>query len=75
MVRPGFPPRPSVPVGVISPLTRPLIPGSGAPAIPQVIRPGVPIVAPTEKPQTTVYVGKIASTVENDFLLSLLRVC
>ncbi|KAF9590842.1 hypothetical protein IFM89_038714 [Coptis chinensis] len=37
--------------------------------------PVIPIVAPTKKPQTTVYVGKIALTVENDFILTLLRLC
>ncbi|KAF9606855.1 hypothetical protein IFM89_029454 [Coptis chinensis] len=43
--------------------------------VPPVVRLVIPIVAPTKKPQTTVYVGKIASTVENDFILTLLRLC
>ncbi|OVA18547.1 RNA recognition motif domain [Macleaya cordata] len=77
MVRPAFPPRPPGAIGVLPPLSRPPVPGiRGVPPIIQpVVRPLVPIVAPTEKPQTTVYVGKIASTVENDFMLSLLRLC
>uniref|UniRef100_A0A1D1ZAQ2 RNA-binding protein 25 n=1 Tax=Anthurium amnicola TaxID=1678845 RepID=A0A1D1ZAQ2_9ARAE len=78
MVRAGFPPRPpGAPIGIIPPLSRPPIHGiRGIPSIiPPVVRPAVPIVAPTEKPQTTVYVGKIASTVENEFLESLLRLC
>ncbi|XP_068638198.1 RNA-binding motif protein 25-like isoform X2 [Aristolochia californica] len=66
---PVFPPRP--------PLTQPPIPGIRGvpPIVTPVIRPVVPIVALPEKPQTTVYVGKIAPTVENDFLLSLLQLC
>ncbi|XP_077223091.1 RNA-binding motif protein 25-like isoform X2 [Tasmannia lanceolata] len=77
MVRPTFPPRPPPAMGVIPPLSRPLVPGilGVPPNVTPVIRPLVPIVAPTEKPQTTVYVGKIAPTVENDFLLSILRLC
>ncbi|XP_077237741.1 RNA-binding motif protein 25-like isoform X2 [Tasmannia lanceolata] len=77
MVRPGFPPRLPPAIGPIPPLSRPPVPGiRGVPPIASpVIRPLVPIVPPTEKPQTTVYVGKIAPTVENDFLLSILRLC
>ncbi|XP_039125799.1 RNA-binding protein 25 isoform X1 [Dioscorea cayenensis subsp. rotundata] len=73
LVRAGFPPRP----GFISPLGRPPIPGiRGIPPIATpIVRPPITIVAPQEKPQTTVYVGKIAPTVDNDFLLSLLRLC
>lgn len=75
MIRPAFPPRPPGVVGMLPPLSRPPVPGirGVAPVVPPGVRPVVPIVAPTEKPQTTVYVGKIA-TVENDFMLSLLRV-
>ncbi|XP_068641082.1 RNA-binding motif protein 25 isoform X2 [Aristolochia californica] len=78
MVRPPvFPPRPPGAIGVVPPLTRPPIPGIRGvpPIVAPVIRPVGPIVALPEKPQTTVYVGKIASTVENDFLLSLLQLC
>lgn len=77
MVHPGFPPRPpGAPMGVIPQLSRPPIQGIRGvpPLVAPVVRPAVPIVAPAEKPQTTVYVGKIASTVENEFLESLLRV-
>ncbi|OMO78193.1 hypothetical protein CCACVL1_14583, partial [Corchorus capsularis] len=75
MIRPAFPPRP---IGVIPAVSRPHIPGVPGvrPIIPPVIRPAVvPNVTPAEKPQTTVYIGKIAPTVDNDFMLSLLRLC
>ncbi|XP_042497943.1 RNA-binding protein 25-like isoform X2 [Macadamia integrifolia] len=75
MVRHPFPLRPPGAGGVLPPLLRPPIPGAHPPIVPPVVRPVVPIVPLTEKPQTTVYVGKIASTVENDFMLSLLRLC
>ncbi|KAJ6814270.1 RNA-binding protein 25 isoform X1 [Iris pallida] len=77
MVRPGFPPRPMPPMGIIPQIPRPPILGvRGIPTVVNpLVRPAVPIVAPTEKPQTTVYVGKIAPSVDNDFLLSLLRLC
>ncbi|WOK92057.1 RNA-binding protein 25 isoform X2 [Canna indica] len=77
MIRPGFPMRPIPPTGVIPQLQRPPIPNIRGlpPVVSPVIRPAVPIAAPTEKPQTTVYVGKIASTVENEFLLSILTLC
>ncbi|ONK56510.1 uncharacterized protein A4U43_C10F9550 [Asparagus officinalis] len=75
MIRPGFPPRPLPQMGVIPQILRPPIPGiRGPPVVSPVVRPVVPAVA-TEKPQTTVYVSKIAPTVDNDFLLSLLRLC
>ncbi|KAG0467605.1 hypothetical protein HPP92_019185 [Vanilla planifolia] len=77
MVRPGYPLRPMPPVGVIPQVSR--IPMLGMrplpPMVTPVVRPVVPILPPTEKPQTTVYVGKIAPTVDNDSLLSLLRIC
>ncbi|KAF9623036.1 hypothetical protein IFM89_036017 [Coptis chinensis] len=73
MVRPAYPPRMPGAIGMLQPLVRPPIPGIRG--VPPVVRPVVPIVPPTEKPQTTVYVGKIASTVENDFILTLLRLC
>ncbi|XP_021849722.1 RNA-binding motif protein 25-like [Spinacia oleracea] len=43
--------------------------------LPIVRPPVVPVVMPAEKPQTTVYVGKIASSVESDFVRSLLELC
>ncbi|PIA62047.1 hypothetical protein AQUCO_00200200v1 [Aquilegia coerulea] len=77
MIRPAFHPRPPGTIGMLQPLVRAPVPGIRGvpPASAPLVRPIVPIVAPTEKPQTTVYVGKIASTVENDFILSLLRLC
>lgn len=76
MGRPPFLPRPGVPVGTVPPLPRPPFLGLRPPMTPPIVRPPVvPIVAPVEKPQTTVYVGKIAPSVENDFIHSLLEVC
>ncbi|XP_021895806.1 RNA-binding protein 25 [Carica papaya] len=78
MVRPVFPPRPPGAVGVLPAVARPFVPGIPGvrPIISPIIRPAVvPIVTPADKPQTTVYVGKIAPTVENDFMLSLLQFC
>ncbi|XP_037441185.1 uncharacterized protein LOC119309257 [Triticum dicoccoides] len=40
-----------------------------------VTRPHIAPVPPVNEPQFKVYVGKIASTVDNDFVLSLLQVC
>lgn len=76
MIRPAFP-RPPGAIGMLPALSRPPVPGIPGvrPVMPPVVRPAiVPVAAPTEKPLTTVYVGKIASTVENDFILSLLQV-
>lgn len=86
MVRPTFPPRPPGTMGVM-PLPRPPIPGVVR-AVPPVLKfpppvtasdpaskGAIPIIPPTEKPQTTVYVGKISPTVDNEFLLSLLELC
>ncbi|KAL8534140.1 hypothetical protein ACS0TY_010229 [Phlomoides rotata] len=74
MIRPAFPPRPMI--GVMPHLTRPPIVGIRGPIISPVVRPpATPSVVSTEEPQTTVYVGKISSTVENDFMLSLLKLC
>lgn len=72
MVRPLFHPRPPGAMGV---LQRPPIPGV-RPMILPLVRPPliVPSITPVEKPLTTVYVGKISPTVENDFILSLLQV-
>eukprot|EP00250_Pteridium_aquilinum_P008813 c18228_g1_i1 orf=300-2774(-) len=75
MVRPTFPPRAG------SPLVRPpgplLRPGALLPKFP--MGPDLSKAAGAylllEKPQTLVYVGKIASTVDDDFLRSLLELC
>ncbi|KAK1554183.1 hypothetical protein Q3G72_008999 [Acer saccharum] len=78
MVRPVFHPRPPGAVGVLPAVSRPPLHGIPGirPIIPPVVRPvGFPIVTPAEKPQTTVYVGKIAPTADNDFMLALLKVC
>ncbi|XP_078443020.1 splicing factor PWI domain-containing protein / RNA recognition motif (RRM)-containing protein [Wolffia australiana] len=76
-IHPGFARPPGHPVGAISHISRPPVQGipGAPPLVAPVVRPVVPLVAPAEKPQTTVYVGKIASTVENDFLESVLRLC
>ncbi|GMY26212.1 RNA-binding protein 25 isoform X1 [Fagus crenata] len=78
MVRPAFPLRPPGAIGVLPAVSRPPIPGVPGvrPIMPTVIRPAVvPTVTPAEKPQTTVYIGKIASSVDNDYMLSLLQLC
>ncbi|CAL0312969.1 unnamed protein product [Lupinus luteus] len=77
MVRPLYPPRAP---GSVNVLPVPRLPVAGVPAvrpvIPPVIRPViVPSVTPAEKPQITVYIGKIAPTVENDFMLNLFQLC
>ncbi|KAE9614436.1 putative RNA recognition motif domain, PWI domain-containing protein [Lupinus albus] len=77
MVRPVYLPRAPGSVNVL-PVSRPPVAGVPAvrPVIPPVIRPViVPSVTPAEKPQITVYVGKIAPTVENDFMLNLFQLC
>lgn len=75
IARPAFPPRPPGAIGVLPRPLLPAMPGIRA-VIPSIVRPAaLPSVTPAEKPQTTVYVGKIAPTVDNDFMLSLLRVC
>ncbi|XP_042064055.1 RNA-binding protein 25-like isoform X10 [Salvia splendens] len=73
MLRPAFPSRPLV--GVMPPLARPPVIGIRGPIVPPVVRPITPNATSAEDPQTTVYVGKISSTVENDFMLSLLQLC
>ncbi|KAH6809572.1 hypothetical protein C2S51_027355 [Perilla frutescens var. frutescens] len=74
MIRTAFPPRPLV--GVMPPLARPPILGIRGPIVPPVVRPPVtPSATSAEEPLTTVYVGKISSTVENDFMSSLLQLC
>lgn len=87
MVRPPvFTPRPPVgPPPVAMVLPRP--PGTGIRSMPPVLKPppgmilndlaakGIgQIAAPPEKPHTTVYVGKIAPTVEDEFLRAILEV-
>ncbi|XP_004489852.1 RNA-binding motif protein 25 isoform X3 [Cicer arietinum] len=77
MIRPVYPPRLPGAINVL-PLSRPPVAGIPTirPIIPPVIRPVVPpIVTPSEKQHTTVYIGKIAPTVENEFMLSLLKLC
>lgn len=77
MVRPSYVPRPMPPPGVVQIQRPPII--SGIRAIPPLVaptaRPPAPAVTLADKPPTAVYVGKIAPTVDNDFLLSLLRLC
>ncbi|KAL0336155.1 UNVERIFIED_CONTAM: RNA-binding protein 25 [Sesamum radiatum] len=73
MIRPAFPPRPLV--GVMPPLARPPLVGVRPPIIPPVVRPPSTPTVTSAEPQTTVYVGKISSSVENDFMLSLLQLC
>ncbi|KAH8500418.1 hypothetical protein H0E87_015611 [Populus deltoides] len=77
MIRPLFLPCPPGAFSVVPAVPRPLVPGipGVCPVISQIIRPVVPSVTPAEKPQTTVYVGKIAPSVENDFMSSLLQLC
>ncbi|KAG2583847.1 RNA-binding protein 25-like isoform X3 [Panicum virgatum] len=77
MVRPGFVPRPMPPPGAVSIQRPPIIPGIRGvpPLVAPAARPPPPAVKPADKPPTAVYVGKIAPTVDNDFLLSLLRLC
>ncbi|KAJ7535852.1 hypothetical protein O6H91_12G048600 [Diphasiastrum complanatum] len=77
---------PPVPPSSIITLQRP--PVSGMRLIPPVLKPppGIvlqdatvkganAVIVSSEKPHTTVYVGKIASTVEDDFLRPLLELC
>ncbi|KAM1170760.1 hypothetical protein ACFX13_021516 [Malus domestica] len=73
MIRTPFPPRPLGATGLLQRAPVPGIPGV-RPIIPPV-RPILPIVTPAEKPQTTVYVGKIAPTVDNEFMKYLLQLC
>ena len=77
MLRPAFTPRPPGAIGSLPGLPRGPVPGIPGvrPIMPPVVRPTLPSVTPAEKPQTTVYVGKIPPTVDNDFMLYLLQVC
>ncbi|KAH0883947.1 hypothetical protein HID58_060043 [Brassica napus] len=77
MVRPGFITPPPGTVGAVPLVQRPLIPGMPGlrPVMSPMTRPAlVPFVLQVEKPQTTIYIGKIA-TVENDFMMSILEFC
>ncbi|KFK40809.1 hypothetical protein AALP_AA2G043700 [Arabis alpina] len=78
MVRPGFIMRPPGTVGPVQLVQRPPVPGMPGlrPVMPPMIRPAsIPLATPPpEKPQTTIYIGKIA-TVENDFMMSILEFC
>lgn len=77
MVRPSYPMRPPGAVNVLPAVSRPPVAGIPGvrPIIPPLVRPMVaPSITPAEKLQTTVYIGKIAKTVENEFMLSLLQV-
>ncbi|XP_023541514.1 RNA-binding protein 25-like isoform X1 [Cucurbita pepo subsp. pepo] len=78
MIRTPFPPRPPGAMGMMPGMPRPPVPGIPGvrPIIPPVVRPAIlPSVTPAEKPQTTIYIGRIAQSVENDFMLSLLQLC
>ncbi|CAL8994270.1 unnamed protein product [Prunus brigantina] len=77
MLRPAFTPRPPGAIGSLPGLPRGPVPGIPGvrPIMPPVVRPTLPSVTPAEKPQTTVYVGKIPPTVDNDFMLYLLQLC
>ncbi|KAM0885973.1 hypothetical protein ACQ4PT_029981 [Festuca glaucescens] len=71
---PGFSPRLIYPPpGVFSHQRPALIRAIADPVT--MTRPPVPPVAPVDTPQFKVYIGKIAATVDNDFVLSLLQVC
>ncbi|KAJ0244119.1 PWI domain-containing protein [Hirschfeldia incana] len=77
MVRPGFIMRPPGTVNALPLVQRPPIAGMPGlrPVLAPMMRPvPVPFVPPVEIPQTTVYIGKIA-TVENDFMMSILEFC
>ncbi|XP_023531632.1 RNA-binding protein 25-like isoform X1 [Cucurbita pepo subsp. pepo] len=78
MIRTPFPPRPPGAMGMVPAMPRPPVPGIPGVRlmIPPVVRPAVlPSVTPAEKPQTTIYIGRIAQSVGNDFMLSLLQLC
>jgi RNA-binding protein 25 len=69
------PPVPSVtPVSAVAPVAPvpAVAPIAPVPAVAPVAP--VPAVAPVDTPQFKIYIGKIAATVDNDFVLSLLQV-
>ncbi|EOA33517.1 hypothetical protein CARUB_v10019840mg [Capsella rubella] len=77
MIRPGFIMRPPGTIGAVQLAPRPPVPGMPGlrPVMPPMARPpSIAFVTPAEKPQTTIYIGKIA-TVENDFMMSILEFC
>ncbi|CAI9294110.1 unnamed protein product [Lactuca saligna] len=71
MLQPAYPQRPLGVVGVIPSLARPPMMAMRGPVVPTIIRRPNNTITPAEKPMTTVYVGKIASSVDNEFMLSL----
>ncbi|KAL7616826.1 hypothetical protein Lser_V15G01632 [Lactuca serriola] len=71
MLQPAYPQMPIGAVGVIPSLARPPMMAMRGPVVPTIIRRPVNTITPAEKPMTIVYVGKIASSVENEFMLSL----
>ncbi|CAI9264107.1 unnamed protein product [Lactuca saligna] len=71
MLQPAYPQRPLGAVGVIPSLARPPMMAMRGPVVPTIIRRPINTITPVEKPITTVYVGKIASSVDNEFMLSL----
>ncbi|KAL7612422.1 hypothetical protein Lser_V15G04950 [Lactuca serriola] len=71
MLQPAYPQRPLGAVGVIPSLARPPMMAMWGPVVPTIIRRPINTITPAEKPITTVYVGKIASSVDNEFMLSL----
>ncbi|XP_071741563.1 RNA-binding motif protein 25-like isoform X2 [Rutidosis leptorrhynchoides] len=76
MLRPVYPQRPLGAMGVVPTLSRPPMMAMRGPVVPTIVRPPINLnISQAEKPMTTIYVGKIASTVDNDFMLSLLQLC
>lgn len=75
MVRPTFPPRAGTPL--VRPPGALIRPGALLPKFPMVpdLSKAAGAYLLLEKPQTLVYVGKIASTVDDDFLRSILELC
>ena len=71
MLQPAYPQRPLGAVGVIPSLAPPPMMAMRGPVVPTIIRRPINTITPAEKPMTTVYVGKIASSVDNEFMLSL----
>ncbi|CAI9273012.1 unnamed protein product [Lactuca saligna] len=71
MLQPAYPQRPIGVVGVIPSLARPPMMAIRGPVGPTIIRRPINTITPAEKPMTTVYVGKIASSMDNEFMLSL----
>lgn len=70
----GFLPRPiNPPIGVSSHQRPAVIDETFGPVT--VARPPIAPLAPANEPEFKVYVGKIASTVDSDFVLSLLQLC